>query len=398
MQIAAGETQSLALSTAGDVYMWGAYKDSEGRSFRNMPPPDDTRCVTGTKDMNKLEEDENPDWFRPPRGIQEWPLHLFQMPRPAKDISAGAGFNAALLDDDTIVTWGIAQCGELARPVPKLSKQTSNEDVENVFLKPAPPLWAGPKLKRTVVTIACGGFHLLAVTRENGKLCVYSCGLNQYGQLGLGDTANRSELTKVSASPKSTVIHPFFCHSFSNVALLIPLLLKIQFFDGRDITKVDGGFHFSCFVNITGKELYTCGRGDYGQLGITMEQPEAGYLETLPLRAPLIYESQGRVSNPKENSIILENINEEDQPEIDQLSCGTSHVLVLTKGGDVYSWGFGDQGACGHGKDDKDICRPKKLDAKLKNAQGAKNDVKFVSGGGQHSTIVVTTGSAGFQP
>ena len=39
--------------------------------------------------------------------------------------------------------------------------------------------------------------HLLAITKEEGELCVYSSGLNNYGQLGHGDLKNREELTKV---------------------------------------------------------------------------------------------------------------------------------------------------------------------------------------------------------
>lgn len=355
-QVATGETQSLALSAAGDVYMWGTYKDNEGRKFRNMPPEDDKRTPTGNKDMAKLEEDDNPVYYHPPRGNQDWPEHLVEMPKKAKDISSGGGFNAALLEDDTIVTWGIGTCGDLARPVPELKKSTPDTVVLEDFLKPKPPIWAGPPLKRTVVAISCGGMHLLAITKEEGELCVYSSGLNNYGQLGHGDLKNREELTKV------------------------------QFFNGKDITKVEGGYQFSCFVDKTGKELFTCGRGDYGSLGISLEQPDAGYLENLPCRTPLVYEPRGTVANPKENCIVVDDIVEEDQPEIEQVSCGSTHALVLVKGGDAYSWGFGTSGACGQGASDDDVLRPTKLEMK-------KSKIRYVSGGGQHSTAIVTTNS-----
>ena len=58
-------------------------------------------------------------------------------------------------------------------------------------------------------------------------------------------------------------------------------------------------------------------------------------------RTPLVYEPRGTVSNPKENCIVVDDIVEEDQPEIEQVSCGSTHALVLVKGGDAYSWGFG---------------------------------------------------------
>ncbi|KAL7536659.1 hypothetical protein ACHAXR_007318 [Thalassiosira sp. AJA248-18] len=360
-QIAAGETQSLALSNAGDVYMWGTYKDNEGRKFRNMPPNDDNRDPTGNKDMDNLEEDDDPQWFQPPRGNQDWPVHLFQMPKKAKDISAGGAFNAALLSDDTVVSWGIGTCGELARPVPELTKKTSNEIVLEDFLKPKPVIWEQPKLKRTVLSLSCGGMHLLVGTRDPDGLSVYSAGLNQYGQLGHGDEKMREVLT------------------------------KIQHFAGQDITKVEAGYHFSCFVDKTGTELYTCGRGDYGQLGITLELPDPGYFENLPCRVPLVYEPSGTTAKPKENSIKTEAIVEEDQPEIEQVSCGSTHVLVLAKGGDAYSWGFGTSGACGQGAADEDVLRPKKLELKSKK-------MNYVSGGGQHSMAIVETSSISIAP
>ncbi|KAL3788286.1 hypothetical protein HJC23_002860 [Cyclotella cryptica] len=362
VQIVAGETTSLALSEDGDVYMWGSYRDKEGRAFRHLPPPDDDRVPTGRKDMSQLSPDESVDMYMPPRGAQDWPLHLC-LDKKAKDISAGDGWGAAILEDETIVTWGVGTSGEMAREVPVLDKKTPMKVVISEFLTPKPPTWNGLSGKKKVAAISCGAYHLLAIVRECG-MNVYGSGLNQYGQLGLGDNVNRNKLT------------------------------KIEFFEGRSIVKCEGGAHFSCFVNNTGKELYCCGRGDYGQLGISLEQPESGSFETTPIRVPLVYTIQkSKVTDPKGNCIIESDIVEEDQPEIEQISCGSSHVLVLTKDGDVYSWGFAEFGACGQGKRDTDIMRPKKMEAKLANAQGAKYKIKFVCGGGQHSAMVVSTDS-----
>jgi regulator of chromosome condensation len=259
--VAGGNTQSIALSATGDVYTWGALRDSDSRKFRSMPPLDDNRTPTGYKDMNNLEEDEDPQLYHPPLGKQEWPLQVIDIPGRVKDVSAGNEFIVALLEDDSIVTWGLGQCGELARPVPKLGKETSNDIVIRDFLKPQVPVWEGPMMKHTVVTVACGGFHLLVVTRDSGgPLDVYSSGLNLNGQLGYGDTRNREVLT------------------------------KIQSLAGQDIVKVEGGLFFSCFVDKTSKKLYACGRGDCGQLGTTLEQPERAYHESLPVRVPLVHE------------------------------------------------------------------------------------------------------------
>ena len=86
--------------------------------------------------------------------------------------------------------------------------------------------------------------------------------------------------------------------------------------------QVEGGLHFSCFLDGSGKRLYACGRGDYGSLGITLAQAEPGYLENVPRRVPLVYEPAAPVANPKENCIIENDIDESQQPEIAQISCG----------------------------------------------------------------------------
>ncbi|KAL7555318.1 hypothetical protein ACHAWF_018980 [Thalassiosira exigua] len=358
-QIAAGETQSLALSTAGDVYFWGIYRDGEGRKFRNMPPKDDTRLATGNKDMDSLEDHDDPIYYYPPRGNQDWPLHLAQIPRQATAISAGGAFNAVLLVDGSLVTFGVGNsCGELARSTPKFDRETSDADVKEHFLTPKPPMWDQPLLKRNVQSLSCGAFHLLVITKENGGRSVYSSGLNKDGQLGLGDEENREVLTKIPA------------------------------LEGKNIATVEGGEFFSCFVGASGRELYAAGGGDYGQLGITLAQPEVGYFEKTPCRVPLVYEPKGPVAKPGENCIVAEDIVEADQPEIEQISCGSSHVLVLTKDGAAYSWGFGESGACGQGKEKADIFRPKKLEAKVK---GEPCQMRCISGGGQHSAVIVRT-------
>ncbi len=210
LQVAAGNTQSLALSSTGDVYSWGSLKDNEGRNFREVPPADDPRPKISPQDLAKVENgDEELKYLQVPRGKNYYPVHLANMPGRVTAISAGENSNAALLEDrTTIVTWGIDLQGEMSRPVCKLTKKTDNNLIIREHLTPHPVQWAGPALKRIVVQLSCGGWHLLVATREgNNQLCVYSSGLNNYGQLGHGmrqgengleeDTVNREKLTKV---------------------------------------------------------------------------------------------------------------------------------------------------------------------------------------------------------
>ena len=82
------------------------------------------------------------------------------------------------------------------------------EIVRDSHLVPKPVLWDDipPSLdyKRNVLNVACGGFHLLVIANdvqsgngEEGGNAIYSSGLNNYGQLGLGDRKNRDKLIRV---------------------------------------------------------------------------------------------------------------------------------------------------------------------------------------------------------
>jgi hypothetical protein len=65
------------------VYQCGAYRDVEDLPYSDMDGP------TGT-----------------PLAFNPTPVHVFQMPGKPKEIFAGRSFNAALLPDHTLVTWG----------------------------------------------------------------------------------------------------------------------------------------------------------------------------------------------------------------------------------------------------------------------------------------------------
>ena len=348
VQITAGQHHSLALSSDGDVYMFGTYVDEQDKLHRHVPPQDDTRPSTGYEDMDE-EENKHP----PPRGFQCWPVFVSGLTQKVKKISTGACFNAALLEDHSVVTFGGDNThGQLARPVPKLDKSTMKDEtllgiVEHEYLTPKPPTWAVLSKMKHVTTMSCGGYHLLVVTSEGD---VYSSGLNESGQLGLGDVRNRNSLHKIEY---------FATHNI-------------------DISTVEGGGMFSCFVNRTGRELYTCGR-----------LLEGFSCQCLPRRTPLVFDSQegrDKIDCTDEVSDIIEN----DQPTISQVSCGGNHVLVRTCDGSVYSWGLNDFGRCGHvGLEHHDVPRPKMIETSGAFSSGALFEFQYVNGGKLHSVAIV---------
>lgn len=82
--IDAGDSHSLLLSIDGNVYQCGMYKDVDSGKFRDVP--------IGSSDS--------------PKGTNVYPT-LVDLPGPVRDIEAGESFNAAILDNGMLYTWGM---------------------------------------------------------------------------------------------------------------------------------------------------------------------------------------------------------------------------------------------------------------------------------------------------
>jgi len=135
-----------------------------------------------------------------------------------------------------------------------------------------------------ITNIACGVDYSIFI-KNNGR--VYVCGSNEYGQLGLGDTNSRNtpvlvnffntkKITKVSCS-KSTIFlddngQAYSCglNNYGQLGLgdtnhrYTPEL--VNFFDTKKITKVSSNYH-TIFLDDNG-QAYSCGQNNYGQLAL----------------------------------------------------------------------------------------------------------------------------------
>jgi alpha-tubulin suppressor-like RCC1 family protein len=186
------------------------------------------------------------------------------------------------------------------------------------------------------IAIAAGGYHSLALKRD-GTLWVW--GRNDFGQLGLGDTTNRSTPTQVGTSTDWIAIAAGGYHS---------LALK------RDGT------------------LWAWGRNDFGQLGFPFTRPHLVNQDTDWSIATSTITSTISVSNHfmalKQNGTLwawgnnssgqlgLGNTTNRSTPtqvgtstDWIAIAAGDSHSLALKRDGTLWAWGYNYYGQLGLG-------------------------------------------------
>lgn len=102
--------------------------------------------------------------------------------RRATAISCGTYHACVILDDDTLRCWGRNSYGETGRPTTLSNIGSRSYDMGANLT--AVDLGGGAR----AVAVACGGYFTCAILDTTEMKC---WGYNQYGMLGLGDTANR---------------------------------------------------------------------------------------------------------------------------------------------------------------------------------------------------------------
>ena len=171
---------------------------------------------------------------------------------------------------------------------------------------------------KKVVSVACGFQHTACVT-EDGE--VYTWGFGKNGALGHGDWNE-------TALPKKV-------EKLSN------------------IVKVECGIDYTICMDKDGK-LYSWGSNRYGQLGVSGTNT---YKHNKP---SLIHLPHG-VS------------------KVVDFSCGEEHSALLTDKGEVFTWGYGNDGQLGH-QDRSNLNTPRKLNFS--------SGIAKVACGGGHTGII----------
>jgi alpha-tubulin suppressor-like RCC1 family protein len=193
-----------------------------------------------------------------------------------------------------------------------------------------------------VLTVSCGEHHTIVLTKDN-KL--YTCGNNQYGQLGLGDRNNRNTFTKVNVSNTR-------CEQS---------LYPWRIFGPNVVSVTCGGYH--TMILTKNGELYACGDNQYGQLGLGKEDKvlSAGNIFDI-LGKGNILNILGDINKRSVfTKVKVPNVNCEQNlhsrqifgPNVISVTCGGYHTMILTNNGELYACGNNQYGQLGLGKEDK---------------------------------------------
>ena len=232
-----------------------------------------------------------------------------------KLVSCGAFFTVCVDDDGFIWSFGKNDSGQLG------TGNTTNFNVPQKLLD-IPP----------VVSVSCGSYHTLVITNDSD---LWSCGRNSEGQLCLGDMEDRSK-------PQKT--------SFSN------------------ISKISGGYQHSLFQNNKG-EIFSCGHNEWGACGLGRFNDPQSTPSLLPNTPPNIVEffsgtqqslfldSEGNVYFVGENGQLgFDNDTDQNKlkkipniPPIKIISCVLGSCYLIDFEGNLWSFGYNDDGQLGHG-------------------------------------------------
>ncbi|XP_075431589.1 RCC1 domain-containing protein 1 isoform X1 [Ascaphus truei] len=193
--------------------------------------------------------------------------------------------------------------------------------VSNGHIVPHTPFYKELPNKVSALKLVLGNEHAVLLTSARAVL---TWGAGRHGQLGHGDLEDVSEPRVVDA------LH------------------------GMAMSEVAAGGWHSVSVS-EGGDIYCWGWNESGQLGLpskTLAQ-ERGNAGDAP--------TEGQVAEANEFITIQAFpalIDLPDELEAAKTSCGSRHTAVVTRAGNLYTWGWGKYGQLGHG-DTRSLDQPK---------------------------------------
>lgn len=295
--VSGGDSHSAALTTKGTVYAWGTYRDMSGQvglgPDGKKSNPVEILCLNNDKIVK---------------------------------IVSGNDHTVALTESGHVYTWGCADQGQLGRVAGWFASRGGRRGLGYVLVPRVVRLRKDQKFK----DVFCGSFCTFAVSKDSPAVFVW--GLNNYGQLGTGETNNHY-------TPKK-------CQALTDLNI-----------DEEKHLGIASGQHHSIFVTSDGK-VYSVGRADYGRLGLGENATEQ--------------------HSPVEVVALKDHV-------VQEVACGEVVSFAVTQQGKLYSWGMGNCLQLGSGNED-DAESPLMVEGKNLNIE--EHEVLHVDSGGQHTLIL----------
>ncbi|KAJ0714311.1 putative regulator of chromosome condensation 1/beta-lactamase-inhibitor protein II [Helianthus annuus] len=322
--VSAGSYHSLALSDDGSVWSWGH----------------NTYGQLGVNGENSLV----PSLVEGFHGINPTDGSITKSETQLKISSVKAGGNMSLAIDDLGSLWIWGNCPP---------QDTPNEGQEFSLLTTYTPIPVWHFHGQTVVKVACGSEHILALvssgeTHTGSDLVCYSWGNNSHGQLGLGDTEIRAvpEMIQTFNTESSWVAYELACGAFHSCVLAYK-------------KEEDDSLKSVC---------WTFGLGENGQLGqgTTTKALRPDMVRSLRVNIWLI-----------------------------SVDCGLFHTSVVSSVGDVWSWGMENGlGLCPEASEGGDALTPRVISCNGQNGSNGSNfpDPIQVACGAAHTVLLAENG------
>eukprot|EP01105_Mastigella_eilhardi_P007995 TRINITY_DN1977_c0_g1_i3.p1 TRINITY_DN1977_c0_g1~~TRINITY_DN1977_c0_g1_i3.p1 ORF type:complete len:585 (+),score=67.20 TRINITY_DN1977_c0_g1_i3:111-1757(+) len=286
--VAAGGSRSAVVTTDGRVFVFGGKTEADPGNHRprqivELQGHKIDQVACGALHMVALDKTTN--------SVFQWgnicgkhvlPSVIPQLSKVTiNQVVACGAFTIAVSDEGSAFSWGCNSRGQLG-----LGDSKDRESPQQVKFAS----------HVTVAKACCGGQHTLFLSAD---LSVYSCGFNKYGQLGLGDTVDRTTPQLIEGLPQ--------------------------------IAHLGCGDNHSLFAStsaMTPNTVFTCGRK--AQCGIDVES--------------------GHILKPVPLNSINATLKAENDWVVSLAGSGAfnaSHSLLLSAKGKVYAFGNSKYGQCG---------------------------------------------------
>ena len=281
-------------------------------------------------------------------------------------------------------------------------------------------------INNDVKQIACGSYHTV-ILKNDGS--IWSCGANNNGQLGLGDTTNRNTFTQVTNDVKQIDCgdnHTFILKNDGSVwccgrnqygqlglgdvddnvhSTFTQVITNIN----NDVNQIACCYDFTFILKNDGS-VYSCGRNDHGELGLNdntykpsftqvttninndVKQIACGYAHALILKNDgslwgCGWNINGELGlNDTATRYTFTQVTTNINNDVKQVACGCDFTVILKNDGSIWSCGYNSAGQLGLGNN-----TTRKTFTQV--TTNINNDVKQISCGYNHTFILKNDGS-----